>query len=391
MATAKRLTVERLGLRCFRNYAGADLVCGSGLNLIVGTNGQGKSNLLEALHLLAFLRSFRTRRVSELVTWGESGLELAATLCPDPAAPRGAHLRLRHGAERELLVDGVPVARASEFINRFCCVPFLPEDLGLIKGPAAERRRFLDMLAGQLDRDYLRHLTVFVQALKNRNAMLRQPGRFQRNARAPYEQLLIRHGAAVAVARTLLVDALAQPYADASSALLGSPARLQYKPGFSWQPGADPQEAATRFAAALASCRQRDEREGQTTCGPQRDDLEVCLEGRPLAVFGSEGQCRAGALSLRLGSLALLRGQEIGRHGQVLLIDDVLGELDTCRRRAFWEQVRDAGQLFMTCTDVPPEVIGTPHDVVTVQAGTLQRCAAPVAGGSTPAAPAVCS
>lgn len=370
MAAATRVILTRLGLRRFRNYASLTLDCAPGLNLLVGSNGQGKTNLLEAVHVLAFLRSFRTRQVQELVQWSQDVFDLDGTL----AGPSGRNwtLQVRHGRERLLLVNGVAVARASEFINRFHCVAFIPEDIGLAKGPAAERRRFLDMLAGQLDARHLHHLHILAQALKNRNAALRQPQRFNRESRAPYDELIAEHGAAVADARARLVADLQARCSEPGRLLLEASLTLRYRPGFAWDPDREPDAGRARLAAALAGSLARDERERVTTLGPQRDDVDLELAGHPLSLYGSEGQCRAAALVLRLAAVECLRNGPDGDHGLVLLVDDVLGELDAYRRDGFWRRIRGEAQIFLTCTAVPPELHGEPRALVEVTAGTLR-------------------
>ena len=375
MSEAPRI-LRQLRLQQFRNYASLRLDCFPGLNLLVGDNGQGKTNVLEAIHYLAFLRSFRTRQIAELIQWKTDGFAVAAQLAA--GEEKSIDLEVHYGRERRLLAGRVAVDKASDFINQFLCVAFIPEDIELVKGSGVNRRRFLDMLAAQLDRSYLRVLHTFVETLKARNAMLRQFSRFDARSLAAFDDLLVKTGAAVVIRRQAMTQTLAEHCATLSQALLaGPPLELAFHPGFPLLAGGEPfpveaAEVEQRLARALESNRERDERERVTAAGPQRDDLDITGDGRPLSAFGSEGQCRAAAIILRLGAAAVLQGNVGSTPGVVLLIDDILGELDRPRRQAFWNIVGNAPQTFFTCTQIPEELARSPAHAYEVVGGSLR-------------------
>jgi len=298
-------------------------------------------------------------------------------------------MSVQYGQQRQLLQDGVSLDKASDFINSFLCVPLLPEDIDLAKGPASSRRRFLDMLIGQLDRSYLVALHLFLQTLKARNVILRSLSRYGNRSLDAFTAPLVEHGTRVLMARTSWVARLAPRVAALSREFLADKhqLRLEYRPGFPRESALarkefrDETELAAGFQQLLRANTARDEREGMTLYGPQRDDVDLLLDEHPLIGFASEGQCRLTAVLLRLASLALLtEGKPAGAAGPVLLIDDVFGELDAAKRRSFWAGVVGVPQIFLTCTERPTELGDWPATLFHVQDGTLRkqpRCQSP--------------
>jgi DNA replication and repair protein RecF len=381
--------LRQLTLEQFRNYEHADIAFQPGLTVLLGPNGQGKTNILEAVHYLAFLRSFRTRQIRELIHFGADGFQLQGRLSGGGSGQlEEDRLSVSFGRERRLSRNRAPLEKASEFINQFFCVAFIPEDIELIKGPASERRRFLDMLTGQLDRGYLRDLHAYNHALKSRNAILRHFRQFDAASLDAYDRLLARHGTAVILHRRRTTALLAGCPEAASAALVNGRIGYDYQPGL---PKPDSSAAlAGRLEVAdggltdngvleaayfdmLVQNRPRDMREAVTLWGPHRDDLEVRLNGHALSAYGSEGQCRAAALWLRVAAARILResAPAAAGTGLVLLVDDVLGELDGNRRAAFWDQIRGATQILFTCTALPPETEVVPAQCLHVAAGTV--------------------
>ena len=351
--------LRRLALEKFRSYERAEVTFQPGLTVLLGPNGQGKTNLLEAVHYLAFLRSFRTRQIKELVRFGAAGFQLQANLAAGVAGRSGEQLAVSFGRERRLFRNRAPMDKASEFINQFFCVVFVPEDIELIRGPAADRRRFLDMLTGQLDRSYLRDLHAYNLALKSRNTILKQFRQFDEGSIAAYDQLLARHGTAVISKRRQTVELLTACSGADSARMVNGQLTYEYLPGLPKEPGTPPSDRQEAYVEMLAHHRSRDLRDRVTTWGPHRDELLVRLNGHALAAYGSEGQCRAAALWLRVAATRILR-ETAAAPGTalILLVDDVLGELDEARRAAFWEQIGDAHQILFTCTAIPPALAG---------------------------------
>lgn len=379
MVHRHQAVIERLRLRSFRNYRQLDVAFEPGLNILTGSNGQGKTNLLEALHFLAFLRSFRTRQIRDLIQVDSDQFLVSGQVSGNSA---DQVMSVQYGQQRQLLQDGISLDKASEFINSFLCVPFLPEDIDLAKGPATSRRRYLDMLIGQMDRTYLVALHIFLQTLKARNAILRSLSRYGSRSLEAFTAPLVEHGTRVVMARISCMARLAPRVAALSREFFADKhqVRLEYRPGFPRESALarkefrDQAELAAGFQQLLRANAARDERDGMTLYGPQRDDVDIFLDDHPLLSFGSEGQCRLTAVLLRLASLTLLtETRQNAAPGPVLLIDDVFGELDAAKRRSFWASVTGVPQIFLTCTELPAELESWPATLFQVQEGTLER------------------
>ncbi|MGN0866651.1 MAG: DNA replication/repair protein RecF [Oligosphaeraceae bacterium] len=339
----------------FRNYEQLRLELSPGINAFIGANGQGKTNLLEAVHFLSLLRSFRTTRNALLPLGGTGDFFLYGEA---DAFPEGVvRLGVRYGSQRLLMVDGQNVLRSSEFISRLLCVPFLPEDLAIIKGPPGLRRRFLDIALCQLSPLYLRAYQDFHEALKSRNAMLKTPGRYPRAAITAYDQILVEKAAIVEEHRRDLGEELHQALQKHSPAFFpdGRTMACTYLSGIGklLKRAPDSREKIQEsYARILEESFERDCREGMTHYGPQRSDLACLLQGKLLVSYGSEGECRTAALTLRLALLHALRSHH--RHqGITILVDDVLGELDTLRKQAFLNFIAGAGQVLFAGTALP--------------------------------------
>ncbi len=340
--------LHALHLSDFRNYDKLDLELVPGLNLLVGANGQGKTNLLEAIQFLSLLRSFRTTRLSHLHRWGTRLFRLRGELSTDHGERR---LAVEHGPQRRLMVDGSLVSRASDFIRHFCCNTFVPEDIGLVKGTGSDRRRFLDMLTTQLVPGCMPLLQEYAHTLKARNALLRHPQPSDAAIRA-YDKVLIDRGASLMIHRATLLANLAERLRTVGSQLFSAEQRLtlEYLPSIRLALQQPPPEALRQaFQEELNAHRQQDLARQHTTRGPHRDEIRLALDDHPLDLYGSEGQCRLAVLALKMaaGDLLIADTRELPI---IWLVDDVVGELDARARHAFYEHLRRADQTFLVAT-----------------------------------------
>ena len=354
--------LRRLVLDNFRNYSHQEVSFAPGVNAFLGRNGQGKTNLLEAVYYLSLLRSFRTSQLNYLVAAGKGGFTLFGEV--EDGAGRVTRLGVANGGERRLLVDGVVVHRASEFISRLVCAAFLPEDLAFIKGAPALRRRFLNIALCQLSLPYMMALQGYNEALKSRNAMLKAPERYPRETVTAWDQVLVQHGSRLEAARQRCVRQLNEALTPLSAEFF--PDGRQLTVGFlcgcahlMGPCGEEEGEVAALYGAALAKSYERDCRDGSTRLGPHRSDLACLLDGRLLTHYGSEGECRTAAIALKLAALELLRAER-GAGEITMLVDDVLGELDSVRREVFLAKLAASGQVLFAGTALPP---GLPDDL----------------------------
>ena len=364
----------KLRLQAFRNYSDSLVSFEPGLSVLLGRNGQGKSNVLEAVCYLALLRSFRTHTIGVLRQWGADSFVVEGEIGSTEADPLAIHrLEVSYGERRTLALDGNLVDRASEFINQFQCVPLVPEDIDLVRGPARERRRFLDILCTQTRPAYLGHLQSFHLAIRSRNAILRASDTYPEHALAAYDELVVAHGTALEVVRGELVGELNRQLAAVGERLFvdgGGKIVAKYSSFWEGQPIAAEVEAA--FRESLDKSRIRDTREMRTCVGPHLANVNIHLAGRPLARYGSEGECRMSAIALRLASLGVIRGVVTPERAVVLLVDDVFGELDSQRRRALFECVAEADQVLITATELPEELPRDGLHMYQVESGSIE-------------------
>ena len=354
--------LAHLKLRDFRNYARLDADFDPGFHLLLGDNAQGKTNLLEAIYLLATLRSFRGVGSAQLVRYGAPGYFVGARVL----AAGTSDIRLYWSpTARSLTLNQRPVRRLADYLGTLRVVVFCTEDLQLVKGPAGRRRRFLDLLLTQTHPGYLTVLQRYMQALRARNALLKtRPvdaaalAGFTRELVAAGEEILRRRSELVPRLSALTRLAYRRIAHDAEEL------RLDYAPS-----------VQGRFAVELERLAGRELALRTTVIGPHRDELRILLDERPAAQFASEGQKRTLAIALKMAQAEYLTGL----HGSppVLLLDDVMGELDAARRAGLMPLLERAhhasGQVFMTCTEEQwPAELGRRLQRWQVRAGTLR-------------------
>ena len=334
-----RVHLAHLRLRDFRNYARLDVDFGPGFHLLLGPNAQGKTNILEAIYLLATMRSFRGVGSAQMVRHGQKGYFVGARV-----VGQGTHAIKIYWSmqERTLSLDSRPVRRLSDYLGVLRAVAFCSEDLQLIKGPASRRRRFLDLLLTQTQPSYLGLLQRYAQALRSRNALLKQHA-IEEIALESFTRELIEAGSQITQHRRALLPGFGPLAVGAYGRITQSQEELTliYQPSIK----AD-------FIVELAQARARERALRSTIIGPHRDELQLSIGGRSAAQFGSEGQKRSLAIALKMAQAEYLTTT----HGTppLLLIDDVMGELDQSRRSAFLpllQRVHHArSQVFMTAT-----------------------------------------
>ncbi len=354
--------IARLQLRDFRNYAALDEAFGSGAVLILGPNAQGKTNLLEALAVLATGQSHRESRVRNLVRRGAEEASLRAEI--ERADGRlDAEVGLGP-AGRALACQGVPCERLEEYLGSLNVMLFHAGDVELVAGPAALRRRHLNEEIAKRRPRYLTDLADYKRCLAHRNAVLRNA----RGAGAapavlgPYTESLARYAEPVLEARLRHVEAIAETAAEIHSRLSEGAERLRVR----YRPTAEPGGVSERLAELTAD----ELRRGMTLAGPHRDDLELRLNGASLRTDGSRGQQKTAALALKLAEA--LAG---GGDPAVPLLDDVMSELDFRRREALGVELRAFEQFFVNGTqesDVSGNILDG-ADVRTVQEGAVLR------------------
>ena len=355
--------LAHLRLRDFRNYTRLDVDFAPGFHLLLGDNAQGKTNILEAIYLIATLRSFRGVGGAQMIRHGQKGYFVGGKV-----VGQGEHdIKMYWSSpERSLSLDARPVRKLTDYLGVLRTVVFCTEDLQLVKGAARSRRRFLDLLLSQTHTGYLPLLQRYTRALRSRNALLKHP-RPDPAALDSFSRELVKSGEEIIRLRHELVPKFS-PLARLAYRRISSEAeelRLEYQPS-----------VKRDFGVELAQSRHREGTYRSTLIGPHRDDLQLLLNDCSAAQFGSEGQKRTLAITLKLAQAEYLTGL----HGSppVLLIDDIMGELDSRRRAGFLPLLQRAqqssGQVFMTATaENWPEEPGRELQHWCVKDGTLVK------------------
>lgn len=326
------MRLRRLVARGFRNLAPLDLqVPASGVALL-GGNGAGKTNLLEAIYYPVLFRSFRGATDAEVAQFGGEGFHTEVTF-GDGATPGTAAVTwTRVGRDKRLVVDGEQVGTLAAAAGHWLAVAFLPSDTGLAGGSPAERRQYLDRMLALASADYLRALTRYRRGVSRRNAALRRGELVVAQA---FEPAIAASGAQVVAARLVWATEARSAFTHEFAAL-GEPlpADLGYAGDATL---ADPAAWPEQFAAV----RDRDRQRGVTSIGPHRDDLTLTLAGKPLGRYGSTGQQRSAAIALKLLELATLRTARA--EEPALILDDVFAELDRDRQARLADRLTGGG------------------------------------------------
>ncbi len=358
-----RVHLAHLRLRDFRNYARLDADFAPGFHLLLGDNAQGKTNILEAIYLMATLRSFRGVGGAQMIRHGAKGYFAGGNVVGQGDHEIKMYWALR---ERKLTLDGQPVKKLADYFGALRTVVFCTEDLQLIKGAARARRRFLDLLLAQTQPGYLPLLQRYMHSVRARNALLKQRT-VDEAALESFSAELVKLGNEIIRARRELVPKFS-PLARLAYRRISNDAeelRIEYQPS-----------VKNDFAVELAQARARERTFRATLVGPHRDDLQLLQNEKSAAQFGSEGQKRTLAIALKMAQAEFLAGI----HGTppILLIDDVMGELDGKRRSGFLPLLESArrtrGQVFMTCTEENwPSELSKDLQRWEVKTGSLQR------------------
>jgi DNA replication and repair protein RecF len=359
--TAARLT--RLDVRDFRNLAHVALTPPAEGMVVIGDNGAGKTNLLEAIYYLQILRSARGVRDQDLVRFGADGFHIAASVNADHCHEIGVGFE-RAGKRKRIRLDGAIPERLSDALGSLPSVMFSPDDVDLIAGAPNARRRFLDIMLALTTRGYLAALQRYRAALARRNAALRAVSRGERAERggrgaasvAIWEPALAEHGAVIWSTRREWVDSVAERLTSLCHEI-GEPGAIAMRYSTSLMPST---HVADTLASALEGKRDHDIGRGLTHVGPHRDDLVVTLDGRDLRTFGSAGQQRSAAIAMRVLEAATFR--ERSGRAPVFLLDDPFAELDVRRAARILGMLTERGgdqQIILAVpreSDIPNEL-----------------------------------
>ena len=380
--------LHALRLVNFRNYADATVLLAPGLNVVVGDNAQGKTNLLEAVSFAVTGSTPRTPNDPEVVRWGEDFARTEMRVSLDGGSSGGEERKVAvgyaPGQKKRLTVDGAPASSLTAYAAGGAgvrVVTFFPDNIRIVKGAPADRREFLDGLLSSLRPTYARAIAEYAKAVQQRNQLLRRirDGFSSERTLSTWDQKVVDFGTTVLEGRTAAIEPLAPLFEDAVRTLYG------------------PEKAALRYsysapledyAEALREARRADIERGATSVGPHRDDFTVLFEGVNMTTYGSQGQQRLATLALKFAAREYLRS-ETGQD-PILLFDDVMSELDERRRGYLSEYFLGSTQAVITTTNLEyfeERVLETAQVVRISRGSVLQDTRAGVADRTADAKP----
>lgn len=333
----------------FRNLADTELEFHERGHLIIGDNGQGKTNLLEAINYLTVLRSFRSPADRDCIRFEEEYFQIAGGWSDEDGQRETISVGYS-GRRKKVLLSGKEKRFVSEAFGRFKSVILAPEDIAIVQQGPSERRRYLDIVLSIISIEYLERLKRYRKALASRNVLLRRTP-FSESLALPWERQMVENGARIILERKEFIEALAPVYAGLFERLSGGErGSLRYSNNLLGNAGSGDQIPVERieelFEQSLKKNRPLERERGISLTGPQTDEVEFGIEGLPLRNFGSQGQQRTAVICLKMAETALLRRQTGIRA--VLLLDDIFAELDSHRSLRLLEELVGSHQSFIT-------------------------------------------
>lgn len=350
--TIDDMYIKEISLTQFRNYQELSLQFHKKLNIITGQNAQGKTNLLESIYIMSMGKSFRTSRDSEMIGFGQESCKARAVAA---RCDRDVEIEITYRPEGKLVkIDGLRAPKTSDLLEKVYAVAFSPEDLKIVKDEPEKRRRFLDRELCQIRPVYYKNLGRYKRILQNRNALLRDGGSDEKLL-SVYNQELANYGARILLDRAAFVKKLNRISRDIHEKITDGKESLQisYESNLSIYDEWETQ--ASHFLDRLNQTQEQDRWKKNTRIGPHRDDLNIEVNGVDLRHYGSQGQQRTAALSLKLAEIYLIR-EETGEDA-VLLLDDVLSELDVQRQTFLLSRLKEI-QIFITTTELSQTLLG---------------------------------
>ncbi|MCR5684782.1 MAG: DNA replication/repair protein RecF [Lachnospiraceae bacterium] len=334
------MIIKKLELMDFRNYMDLDLELSEGVNIFFGDNAQGKTNILEAIYLCCTTRSQKRSHDKDMIRFGEDEAHLKMFFYKQ-GLDRKLDMHLIRGKKKTIAIDGVPATKNTEIYGMMNIISFSPDDLSIIKDGPAERRNFIDMELCQLDREYMFSLSSYNRALLQRNNLLKQifANESLKGTLDIWDKQVADYGKVIIEKRDEFIRRLNDIAAPIHKNLTDGEEELNIR--------YIPNTAADSIHLNIAASRDRDILSKMSNVGPHRDDMECIINGDNARVFGSQGQQRTVALTLKLAEIELVKKSV--RDDPVLLLDDVLSELDRNRQTQLLSSISGI-QTIITCT-----------------------------------------
>lgn len=336
--------IKEIELKDFRNYENLNVSFSSNVNIFLGNNAQGKTNLLEGIYLNAMAKSFKTTRDKDLIRFEEEFCKIKTSAIIDDEE-HTTEIVITKDGKKGIKLDGVKIKKTSQLLERIFIIIFSPEDLKIVKDEPEKRRKFIDRELCQIKPGYYSDLSNYKKVLKQRNSYLKE-NNIENSILDIWDYELAKYGSKVITRRKDFIDKINIISRDIYDKISGGLEKLELK----YEPSVDFEENLQQnFYELLVAGRNDDIRNRTTGRGPHKDDLKISGDGIDFRKFGSQGQQRTAALSLKLSEIKLIE-EETGEK-PILLLDDVLSELDN-NRQSYLINSLGGNQLFITTTDI---------------------------------------
>ena len=332
--------IERIKLNNFRNYKELDLQLNKNINIIYGDNAQGKTNILESIFLCSFGKSFRTTKEKEMIMFDK---ETSLVEIYYQKKDRDGKIKIELGNKKQISINGIKIKKLSELLGNINIVIFTPEDINILKDGPAKRRRFLDIMIGQLRPNYVHNLNMYLKTIEQRNNYLRQIKEENKSEELLeiWDEKLSEYAEKVYLYRKEFIEKISSKINDIHSKITDEKEVLKIEYISNCENKED-------YLKLLKERRKLDIIKGFTTKGVHRDDFMIYINEKEVSSYGSQGQNRTAILSLNLAELIVIY-DDIGEY-PILLLDDFMSELDEKRRKNFLCNIKNT-QVILTGTD----------------------------------------
>lgn len=340
------MEIKSITLKNFRNYSEQKVTFGPNLNVLEGKNAQGKTNLVEAIFLCAIGKSPRVNRDRDLILWNQN-LSKVTIEYTKLSGNKKIELYLFSNQNKAIKINGVPIKKWGELMGEFNAIYFSPDELKLVKDSPEERRRFMDIDLSQFNKNYFYALTKYNRILLQRNRLLKSYNEKNINETLSiWNEQLSEQGSLIILERLKFIENLKAFAFNTHLYLTDGKEKIELS--YAGRTGESKEQIKQALLSDYTNSLEKDLSLGYTTMGPHRDDIKISVNGIDIRHFGSQGQQRTAALSLKLSELEVFKNNS--KEYPILLLDDVLSELDEKRRKKLLEKISNI-QTILTCTE----------------------------------------
>ncbi len=332
--------IKKLKMKNFRNYENQEIVLNKNINVFFGENAQGKTNIIEAIFLFSIGKSFRTSKDLELIKLNEDLAELEIDF---EKKDRDGNVKIKIGTKKNIFYNDIKIKKLSELFGNVHSVIFTPDDINILKAGPQNRRKFLDIMIGQLRPKYIYTYNLYLKTLEQRNNYLKKikTENAKEDTLEIWEEQLVQYAKIIASYRNEFMEKIKTKIKDIHNTITEGKENIKLE----YMTECLNEE---EYRELLKSRRKLDIIKGYTTKGIHRDDFVIYINDMPVNIYGSQGQHRSAILSLKISELQVIK-DEINEN-PILLLDDFMSELDEKRRNNFMENIKDT-QVIITCTD----------------------------------------